>query len=250
MRLLVYLFYLIGLTTVCNWGYAQDYQNWPVVDTVWFEDNEDKISSIEYTNPLKIDQIVIEEFYDDGSLKAQKHYHNHGLESEWAEMKFYYPTESYMLRQMKHHFYSVGLGFKDTLKSWWPDGTLKRLEIYRDDKLVSGQSFDEEGKEVQHVPYMRLPSYPGGIDALRIFLRINVKYPPKLRRKKLSGRVLASFIIDTDGSLNQIKIVDSPHKLFSKEVIRVLEEMPNWNPGFQDGEPVKVHYNLPVNFSL
>lgn len=250
MRLPLLVLFLLALTLPDKPCHAQDYLNWPVIDTIWSEDNKSEISSIEYTNGLKTHELFIEEFHEDGSLKAQKHYQNYGLEDEWAELKIYYPEQSYMLRQLKHHFYQVGLSFKDTLKSWWPDGTLKRQEIYRDLKLVSGKSFDEKGEEIDYIPYMQLPGFPGGEEALMIYLGQNTIYPDKLKRKKITGEVISTFIVNKDGSISNIEILRSPHRLFSKEVIKVIKDMPNWRPGYQGGIAVRVQYNLPMNFSL
>lgn len=94
----------------------------------------------------------------------------------------------------------------------------------------------------------QMPSYPGGTSALMKFLADNIKYPSTC--ENIQGRVVCSFVVERDGSLSDLKIVKSVHPLLDKEALRVLSLMQNWNPGKQNGEPVKVKYTLPVVFRL
>ena len=96
----------------------------------------------------------------------------------------------------------------------------------------------------------QMPSYPGGAYALMEFLKKNVNYPEQAYNDSIQGRVVCSFVVERDGSLSDLKIVKSVHPLLDKEALRVLSLMQNWNPGKQNGEPVKVKYTLPVVFRL
>lgn len=79
---------------------------------------------------------------------------------------------------------------------------------------------------------------------------MNVQYPSAAREQSLSGSVIASLTIDTDGNVKDVKIVKSDNELFSKEVRRVLAKAPAWRPFVKDGKRVEVKYMLPVNFVL
>ncbi|MEE0916300.1 MAG: M56 family metallopeptidase [Alistipes sp.] len=79
---------------------------------------------------------------------------------------------------------------------------------------------------------------------------MNVQYPSAAREQSLSGSVIASLTIDTDGNVKDVKIVKSDNELFSKEVCRVLAKAPAWRPFVKDGKRVDVKYMLPVNFVL
>lgn len=79
---------------------------------------------------------------------------------------------------------------------------------------------------------------------------MNVQYPTAAREQSLSGSVIASLTIDTDGNVKDVKIVKSDNELFSKEVSRVLAKAPAWRPFVKDGNRVEVKYMLPVNFVL
>ncbi len=78
----------------------------------------------------------------------------------------------------------------------------------------------------------------------------NVKYPEKAQKEKIQGRVTVQFIIEKDGTVTNVKVLRSVHRLLDKEAIRVVEGMPKWIPGTQRGEPVRVSYTAPINFRL
>lgn len=79
---------------------------------------------------------------------------------------------------------------------------------------------------------------------------MNVQYPSAAREQSLSGSVITSLTIDTDGNVKDVKILKSDNELFSKEVSRVLAKAPAWRPFVKDGKRVEVKYMLPVNFVL
>ena len=94
------------------------------------------------------------------------------------------------------------------------------------------------------------PSFPGGQQALLDFLRQNVNYPEQAKKDSIEGRVVVGFVIDTDGSITDQKIVRSVHPLLDAEALRVVKLMPKWEPGSENGTPVKVKYNLPISFKI
>ena len=94
------------------------------------------------------------------------------------------------------------------------------------------------------------PSFPGGQQALLDFLRENTKYPEQAEKDSIVGRVVLSFVIETDGSITETKVVRSVHPLLDAEALRVANLMPKWEPGYQNGIPVRVKYNIPVTFKL
>lgn len=96
----------------------------------------------------------------------------------------------------------------------------------------------------------QMASYPGGTPALMDFLNENTKYPEQAEREGIEGRVVAGFIVERDGSVSNIEILKSVHPLLDAEVVRVMSLMPNWIPGRQNGQPVRVKYSLPITFRL
>lgn len=95
-----------------------------------------------------------------------------------------------------------------------------------------------------------MPSFPGGQNALFQFLTRTIKYPVKAEEMGIQGRVIVGFVVDVDGTLNDIKVKKSVDPTLDKEAVRVVKSMPKWNPGKKSGKPVRVEYTLPVTFRL
>ena len=95
-----------------------------------------------------------------------------------------------------------------------------------------------------------MPSFPGGQTALMQFLRDNIRYPQIAIENNIQGRVTLQFIVNTDGSIVDIRVVRGADPLLDREAVRVVQSMPNWSPGKQGNQPVRVRFTLPVNFQL
>ncbi|GAB3896327.1 hypothetical protein GCM10028803_13800 [Larkinella knui] len=92
------------------------------------------------------------------------------------------------------------------------------------------------------------PEFPGGMSELTRFIVKNVQYPEAARKAHVSGKVFLRFVINTDGSFQDIQILKGIGFGADEEAIRVLKAMPRWKPGTQNGKPVRVQYNLPIKF--
>ena len=96
----------------------------------------------------------------------------------------------------------------------------------------------------------QMPEYPGGIQALFEYLQQNVKYPEDAKNQKVEGRVIATFVVETDGTINNVEVVKPAFPSLDAEAVRVLSAMPKWTPGMQSGKVVRVKYTVPINFNL
>ncbi len=97
----------------------------------------------------------------------------------------------------------------------------------------------------------QMPTFQGGdLNMFRMWVQMNVRYPQIAQKKGIAGKVVVSFVIERDGSLTNIKVLNTPHKSLSDEVIRMLKQSPKWTPGRQNGKIVRVSYNLPVDFRV
>ncbi|MBR3080119.1 MAG: M56 family metallopeptidase [Prevotella sp.] len=96
----------------------------------------------------------------------------------------------------------------------------------------------------------QMPQFPGGPAALMQFLSQNVKYPVEAHKAGVQGRVIANFVVEKDGNITEARIVRSVHPSLDAEALRVIGSMPNWEPGMQNGEPVRVKYTVPITFKL
>jgi len=96
----------------------------------------------------------------------------------------------------------------------------------------------------------QMPEYPGGPKALMEFLNNNVQYPAEAEKAGIQGRVIATFVVEKDGSISNAKVVKSVDPLLDAEALRVIDAMPNWKPGMQNGKIVRVKYTIPLSFHL
>ena len=96
----------------------------------------------------------------------------------------------------------------------------------------------------------KMPEYPGGQAALFEYLQKNVKYPADAEKKKVEGRVLVTFVVNTDGSITDIEVVRKTFPSLDAEAVRVISGMPRWKPGEQKGQKVRVKYTVPLSFRL
>ena len=94
------------------------------------------------------------------------------------------------------------------------------------------------------------PEYPGGIAKFYEFLGKTIKYPVLAADNEIQGNVFMSFVVEKDGSLSDIKIDRKLGYGTDEEAVRVLKLSRSWNPGMQNGRPVRVKYNIPIKFSL
>ena len=95
-----------------------------------------------------------------------------------------------------------------------------------------------------------MPEFPGGPMALLEYLRSNIKYPKECRDNNIQGRVLVSMIVGKDGKITNPEIVQGVDPALDAEAIKVVAAMPEWKPGTQNGEKVRVQYTIPINFRL
>lgn len=95
----------------------------------------------------------------------------------------------------------------------------------------------------------KMPLFQGGdLNTFRTWVQERIQYPAEAAKQNIQGRVVVSFEIKADGSLADLKVLQSPDKLLSDEACRVIESSPKWTPGEQRGQKVTVKYTLPVDF--
>lgn len=96
----------------------------------------------------------------------------------------------------------------------------------------------------------QMPSFPGGQAALFAFLAKTIKYPVEAEENNIQGRVIVTFIVERDGTINDVTVAKSVDPSLDREAVRVVKNMPNWIPGKQNGETIRVKYTVPVTFRL
>jgi len=95
-----------------------------------------------------------------------------------------------------------------------------------------------------------MPQFPGGEIALLKYLAKNTSYPLQEARQGIQGRVLVGLVITPDGSVKDVKVLESVNPNLDNEALRVVRKIPKWIPATKNGTPVSVYYRLPVIFRL
>ncbi len=94
------------------------------------------------------------------------------------------------------------------------------------------------------------PEFEGGYEAMMNFIRKNMRYPASARRMGIDGTVYVTFVVGRDGSINDVRVLRGISADCDKEAVRVVQMMPKWKPGKQNGKAVLVRFNLPIKFQL
>lgn len=135
------------------------------------------------------------------------------------------------------------------------------------------KAIESSQKKVYYVPE-NMPTFPGGKEEMMKFLAKNLTYPEAAKKANLQGRVLVEFYVEKDGSITNVKSIlfkgksgqyagnNQPSnteeyaqayndtKSLETEAERVVSSMPKWNPGMNNGQPVRTKFVIPIIFSL
>jgi len=112
---------------------------------------------------------------------------------------------------------------------------------------------DEHWKTTENVyfDYDEKALFPGGTDAMVRFVGEKTSgYPNEARKNKVEGLVRVKFIIEKDGSINNIEILENPGGGLGQYVVKAVSEMPNWRPAMRNRYPVRSSYEMPMRFML
>ena len=94
------------------------------------------------------------------------------------------------------------------------------------------------------------PSFPGGEEARLKWLRENLEYPQQAVADEIQGLVQVGFVVEKDGSITNVKVVQSAHSTLDREAVRLVKAMPKWIPGKQNGNTVRAYFTQPIRFVL
>jgi len=113
--------------------------------------------------------------------------------------------------------------------------------------VAQEEAIDEE---VIFIVVEEQASFPGGEEARLRFLQENLRYPVMAREAGIQGTVFITFVVERNGSITDVRILRGIGGGCDEEAIRVVREMPRWNPGRQRGQPVRVQFTMPIRFVL
>lgn len=160
-------------------------------------------------------------------------------------------------KETEKYFKNNNLNIKDSKFDLDADSKIEKDDTVIEIKSLKIVKLDENKDTVQpkydQQTFTKVEfeaEYPGGIKEWSDYLNKNLKYPQEAITKKIKGTVVAQFIVNIDGSLSDIKIVESPDKLLSDETLRIIKESGKWNAAVQNGRKVRAYKKQPITFKL
>lgn len=92
--------------------------------------------------------------------------------------------------------------------------------------------------------------YPNGIEGINQYIKETIQYPNEAKSQKVEGKVIVEYVVESDGTIGEIKVIQSVHPLLDEEAKRIIKTMGRWKPAMQKGKPIKVAYQQVFNFML
>jgi len=115
------------------------------------------------------------------------------------------------------------------------------------EKEVAGAG---EDKEIYRGGVDEYPEFAGGMKAFTKYMERNLRYPSQAQEDGIQGKVFLSFVVEKDGSITDVKVLRGIGFGCDEEAMKVIKKSPLWKPGKNKGIPVRVRYNMPINFNL
>ncbi|OAV43708.1 energy transducer TonB [Lewinella sp. 4G2] len=231
----------------------------------WFDDGALMLEG-EYRNGKQ--EGTFTEYFPDGQVYATRIYRGGEPDGKWI---FNTQKDSSAARLFMERHYVDGQQ-EGTETTYDEDGQPTKIDTYEKGELISTQ-YRQDGKWVDESTWraqnneldklQQLPLFPGCPDGepyedrkrcadrkLLEHIYGKVRYSERARQLEVEGLAKVSFVIEKDGTLTNIKVLRGLNRDIEREVIRIINSLPVWEPGRQDGEPVRVSFTLPVKFQL
>lgn len=228
---------------------------------IYYYQNGNKELTVSYLNGKKIGKEF--SWYENGNVKSEIEYfentdgqHLFKINNYWNPQKEQKVTNGNGdYEYSKGHFEQGG-----KVKNGYPDGIWKGkstdykytfTEYYENGKLVSGSSIDSLNVERSYKVTMK-PAVPKrGMESFYLYMERSMAMYYQRDRNDLGGqKILLSFIVDTDGTLTEPKIIKGIDPLLDKKAVKIILKGKKWNPGFERGIPMRVLYSLPLTMAM
>ena len=148
-------------------------------------------------------------------------------------------------KDMTGDFTLVGVKMLKNFIDWYDVETKNAAGSSSVESTQENSSTEKDKKEIG-IP----PVFPGGENALLDWVAQNIQYPKEALKKNIQGVVLLRFVVMEDGSIGDVLVTRGIDPDCDKEAVRVINSLPRFIPGRQDGKPVKVWYTLPIRFQI
>ena len=221
-------------------------------DTVWLSKSGNIVSKdsaqryqVIFRNDTDTQLVKVLSFKAGGILLCEANYYPYS-----PKPVFHGVSRQYKDGQLEEERFYTNGRLNGYLQTYWENGRIKRKDWYEKGDFVRGNCYGLNGNDSTWFPYESLASFPGGIDSLRRFITKNIKYPPMATLEGKEGTVKVSFIVNKEGSLDSIRVINPIYPPFEREALRLVGLMPKWIPGRIDGRTVNMAFLLPVTFRL
>ncbi|WP_165921828.1 M56 family metallopeptidase [Natronoflexus pectinivorans] len=137
----------------------------------------------------------------------------------------------------------------EAIKIYGEKGQYGVIEITTKKTVTTDLENEDNSKEI-FIVVEQMPEFLGGKDALMRFIATSIRYPISAQEKNMQGQVLVQFIVQKTGQITNATILKGVDPSLDSEALRVVQSMPEWNPGKQRNIPVDVAYTLSIDFIL
>ena len=132
--------------------------------------------------------------------------------------------------------------------------TIAIIATYASINSFANTSANDKPNCVYTVSADTMPSHAGKVRELdekqKKLIYKHLKYPTEAQENNIQGRVTVQFIVETDGSISNVRVVRSAHPLLNEEAVRVIKSMPKFKPIIEGGKPIKEQFTMVVPFKL
>lgn len=128
-------------------------------------------------------------------------------------------------------------------------GTIN-MDDLRENQAAGGTSTPEVEEEKVYTVVEVQPSFPGGEAALLKYISTHLKYPSIAQEQEIQGVVVLRFVVLEDGSVGDVVVQKGLHPECDKAAVKVVQSLPRFVPGKQQGKPVKVWFTCPIRFII
>ncbi len=142
----------------------------------------------------------------------------------------------------------LDFAYTGEFRTYYPNGQLRRDDYYEEGYLTALQCYTSTGLDTTYFPYYQKVDYPGGLLALKDYLNTNVVIPEVNGKKVKDGSVSLECAVNEQGSITEIKVLSATHSILKEEAIRVVSDIPFFEPARLDGKIEKGSVTIYVPF--
>lgn len=231
-------------------------------DTVFYNVNNDTVASLSFATKYETitksaatpNEEIRRRQTKAGQLIAEDYYHINTGAARFPESKDKERNGTsrrwYDDGKLKREIVYKDDKINGTCKTYWGNGQLKRDDVFDKGIFVSGKCYTSTGKDTMHYDFQIMPEFKGGVKEMTAYIKKNLRYPKKSMEAGIQGKVFVKFVVEFNGSISHVEILKGVNEEIDNEALRLIQSMPNWNPGFEDGIPTRVYYNVPLIFRL